>query len=126
MTRLEISVVITTVIIAFIIACPLHCVSRVLSRGFDVIVACSVVRGVVVTSLDTTQDWILVVLVLRLPRNLAGGGEEVSLVVVVVLVLRSGLLQLRSGERWLSLRLRLLGEVNIWDGHYVMRSGPSY
>ena len=121
MTRLEISVVITTVITAFSIAWRLHSVSIVAHGGFDVIVACSVVRGVVVTSLETTQDWILLVLVLRLCCNLAGGGEEVSLIVVVILILsRSCLLH------WLSVGLRLLGEVKIWDGHYVMRSGPSY
>ena len=141
MTRLEISVVITTVIMSFIIACcSLNSVSIVAQGRFDVIVVGSVVRWVVgVTAdnprgpLDPQHGILLVVLVvLWLPHNRTGLGEELSLVVVVVVVvvvvillLLPWLLQLRSSGWWLSFRLWLLGEVDVGDGHDVMRSVPS-
>ena len=139
MTRLEISVVITTVIMSFIIACcSLNSVSIVAHGRFDVIVVGSVVRWVVgVTAdnprgpLDPQHGILLVVLVvLWLPHNRTGLGEELSLVVVVVVVvvillLLPWLLQLRSSGWWLSFRLRLLGEVDVGDCHDVMRSVPS-
>ena len=64
-TGLEISIVITTVVIPNIIACPLNSVSIVAHGRFDVIVAGSVVRGVVVPSLETEENW---------DRNLSSAG----------------------------------------------------
>ena len=122
MTRLEISIVITTVVIPNIIASPLNSVSIVAHGRFDVIVAGSVVRGVVVPSLET-EDWKLMVLVRRLRHNWAGLGEEFSLV-IVILILQSCLLHFRSSNWWLSFRFWLLGEVKIRDRHDIMRPGP--
>ena len=89
MTRLEVSIVITTVNISDIIACPLHCVPIVAYGGLDVIVVDSVVRRVLVVTADTsslkTEAWIL--LVLRLRHNRTWVGEELSLIVVVLLLL---------------------------------------
>ena len=97
MTGLEISVVITTVIISFIISspdCPVNSVSIVAQGGLDVIVVDSVVRRVLVVTADDPESGILGVLVMRLRHNRTGVGEELSLV-VVILLLRSCLLQLR-------------------------------
>ena len=121
-TRLEISIVITTVIIPFIIACRLNSVSIVAHGRFDVIVAGTVVSRVVDPSLETS-DRKLMVLILRLRHNWAGRGEEFSLI-IVILMLRSCLLRFRYLDWWLSFRIGLLGEVKIWDGYNVMRPGP--
>ena len=117
MTRLEISIVITTVNISFIVACPVNSVPIVAYGGLDVIVVGSVVRWVVgVTAdnprgpLDPQHGILLVVLVvLWLPHNRTGLGEELSLVVVVVVVvvillLLPCFLQLGSSGWWLSFR----------------------
>ena len=89
MTRLEISIVITTVNISFIIACPVNSVPIVAYGGLDVIVVGSVVRRVLVVTADTSslkaEAWILLVFVLRLRHNRTGVGEELSLIVVVLL-----------------------------------------
>ena len=134
MTGLEISVVITTVISPLIVACPLSTLPIVAHGGFDVIVTGSVVRPVLVVTAYTpslhTEPWILLMLMLVLRRllghNVAPGVREEVRLVIVMLLLRPGLLQLGCSDWWLGLRLRLLGEVQIWDGHNVVRSAPSF
>ena len=129
MTRLEISVVITTVVSPFIVPWPLSTLAVVPHGGFDVIVAGSVVRCEVIVTANTpsldTEHWELLVLVLRrLRHTLAAGVRDELRLVVVILLLRPGLLQLRCSDWWLGFRLRLLGKVQIWNGHNVVRSAP--